>query len=126
MKKMPTYTEACKDLAMPTSLVISDFDPSQEEFLAPMRALYQLLVIRKSVVGDYIPNWNSYREAKYYPVFSMDGPGFRFWLSDYDITCAGGGLGSRLCFPTREMSDAFGKANLELFRILYQGKKISK
>jgi hypothetical protein len=98
------YQAACKILGLhPANLpatVGDDFHPS-------VVAFYKLQVIRKAIVGNWVPDWNK-RTYKWYPWFYMDSPGFRFHGSRYGYSHTRAAGGSRLCCETEEQADFLG------------------
>jgi hypothetical protein len=74
-------------------------------------------LIAKVLRGDWLPNWNDSDEKKWYPWFqwsSGSGFGFSFSLCVYASTLTD--VGSRLCFPNKELADYFGKQFIEIHR----------
>jgi len=75
----------------------------------------QRKLIVKVLRGDWEPDWNDSNQRKWYPWFKWSaGSGFVFSHStySYDITLTS--VGSRLCFPTEELADYFGRQFIEI------------
>ena len=81
-----------------------------------INAFYMLRSIAKILKKDWTPDWNDKKE-KWFPVFNMSG-GVGFSYSHSNFGPSFSTVGSRLCFPTEEMSDFFGKEFLIIHRIV--------
>lgn len=67
--------------------------------------------LQDGFVADYT-DWN---QRKWYPWFDFDSEsGFGFSLSYCALAFTNAGVGSRLSFPTEEISDFFGKQFIDL------------
>lgn len=72
----------------------------------------------KAASGEWQPDWNNPDEKKWYPWFEYTPSGFVVNAASYSYGYTNTAVGSRLCFPTREMAKAFAEENLELYRII--------
>lgn len=64
--------------------------------------------IAKAIRGDWEPDWADTSDRKWFPYFVLSS-GCGFSYSDYFYDYSHTFVGSRLCFPTEEQSDYFGK-----------------
>ena len=78
-------------------------------------AYKQLKLIRNAIDPDFVTDCNNSNQPKCYPWFDMSA-GFGFGSSCYRYTNASTGVGSRLCFSTKEKSDHAGKQFIEVWK----------
>lgn len=91
-QRVKTYTDACEVLSIdPNSIPEHD----------------RILIIRKALVEGWSPNWSDSNQYKYYPWMKFSGSGFSFGGFAGDLTLTF--VGSRLCYPTRELAEYAGK-----------------
>lgn len=123
MTSMPIKRKHLIDFAM--SLIAEADDATRKEFDVQMHpnlsdhivARLKLILIASVLRGDWKPDFENRNQQKWYPWFEyLAGSGFDFSNSDYDYGIAATTVGSRLCFPTKELSDYFGKQFIELHR----------
>jgi hypothetical protein len=74
----------------------------------------KLKTVIKALNESWTPDWNNGSEQKWYNWFYMDAPGFRCYDASFD--CTDSGVGSRLCFRTRELAEYAAKQFLDLYR----------
>lgn len=80
-------------------------------------ARLKLILIAKVLRGDWEPDFSNSNQQKWIPIFKFSaGSGFDFSYSHYYCAYANSDVGSRLCFPSEELSDYFGKQFIELHR----------
>ena len=80
-------------------------------------ARLKLILIAKVLRGDWEPDFSNTNQQKWFPVFKFSsGSGFDFSYSHYFYVLTVTSVGSRLCFPSEELSDYFGKQFIELHR----------
>lgn len=72
----------------------------------------------KAARGEWQPDWSNGDQKKWYPWFEYTPSGFVVTVTIYYYHFTNASVGSRLCFPTREMAKAFAEENLELYRII--------
>ena len=107
---------ACKDLgatednALP--LVHSAFDHKEVEVI---NAYAALRILAKWVRGDWEPDWNDVRQGKYCPWFDLRAD---FSLGEYVCGVTTSTVGSRLCFPTKQMALDFATKYIDLYKII--------
>lgn len=112
MKKIKTFEDACKALKLkfttPAGLTKDEV------------AYLKLKIIAKALNEGWEPNWNNWDEWKYYPWFCMGdngaSPGVGFSYGGYDLVRTTSGVGSRLCFKTRELAKYAGQQFLEIYK----------
>jgi len=77
------------------------------------QAFGKLEVIAKALNEGWKPNWGNSSEYKYYPWFKLQG-GFSFHR--FDFYCTRSGVGSRLCFKSRELAEYAGNQFLSIYK----------
>jgi hypothetical protein len=74
-------------------------------------------LIAKVLRGDWEPDWTDSNQRKWWPYFVwLAGSGFDFSDSTYDGDFSDTAVGSRLCFPTEELANYFGRQFIDLHR----------
>ena len=119
MKKIKTFEAACAALGIKTTLpVVKGLPEKHQEAII---AHYKLVTITEALNEGWQPNWNDSDQWKYSPWFSVKasskntaGSGLSFHVADYWDTDTG--VGSRLCFKSRELAEYVAKT----FRKLYE------
>jgi hypothetical protein len=115
-----TFEDACKVLNLDSTTIIPDFSLFPESDKEAMIAHAKLIIIAKAINGDWVPDWNNWNQYKYYPWFNMGSPsGGGFSCDDYGTWGTGSGVGSRLCFETREIAKYVGKQFEDLYKIYF-------
>ncbi len=116
--KIQTFEDACLVLELDAKNVIPDFSFFPKNDIQPMIAHAKLVIINQAINGkDYIPDWSNSNEIKYYPWFIMgssSGVGFAFVGCDRWYTRSG--VGSRLCFQSREKALYAGEQFEDLYK----------
>jgi hypothetical protein len=111
--RIKTFRDACNELGVDPEDIFQPPDTLDEI------AYKKLKVIARALRGDWEPNWNDGNEKKWYPYFRWSsGSGFGFSHSSYTYDCSATYVGSRLCFPTSELAEYFGKQFIEIHREL--------
>lgn len=98
-----------------------DFSGMPEEDREALAAHADLLIVHKSLNGDWKPNWNS-NEPKYYLWFDMEKTetnpsGFTLYYVYYHFTYSY--VGSRFCFKSREIAEHAIKYFLPQYRAYF-------
>lgn len=122
MATIKTFEEACKALgiskALPSTKLLS------EKHRLAINAHYQLVIIAEALNEGWKPNWNDQSEYKWFPWFTVkasknkpSGSGLSFygavnWSSN-------AGVGSRLCYKSREIAEYAGTHFKELYEQSY-------
>jgi hypothetical protein len=69
----------------------------------------------KALNEGWTPDWKNKSEYKYWPWFDMSGSGLVYDLCGYGY--AASGVGSRLCFKSKELAEYAAKQ----FKVIYEG-----
>jgi hypothetical protein len=121
-KKIKTFEDACKALKRPTTLPVVKGLPAKHQ--EAVVAHYKLVTIAEAINEGWQPNWNDSDEYKYHPYFYVKASGkkpsgfglsFDGAVSWYTTT----GVGSRLCFKSRELAEYAGKKFIKLYEQAY-------
>lgn len=115
-----TFEDACKALNIkPESLPVVSALPEKHQ--KALVAHYKLVIIAEALNVGWQPNWNDYNEYKYFPWFEVEatkekpsGFGFSYSFTFYDVATTG--VGSRLCYRTRELARYAGEQFAELYK----------
>lgn len=97
-------------------------DPADRKFHegeADEVAYRKLKVIVKAYNEGWVPNWNDDNEAKWYPWFYMNQPGFRLRAIGCIITFSDSTGGSRLCFKSEALAKHAVSMFLDIYKTLY-------
>jgi hypothetical protein len=98
IEAIKTFEDAC---------AIAGEDPNDKKFTEGTKdeiAYKKLKVIVKVLNEGWYPNWENSDEYKYVPWFEYSS-GSGFSDGGYDCWDAASGVGSRLCFKTRELAE---------------------
>ena len=96
--------------SMNTILSYSGTDP---EMIA-LQGIAQVNIIRAALNEGWTPAWTKSSEAKYYPWFDMSS-GSGLACGDFGRVGSGSGVGSRLCFKSRELAEYAGKQFISIY-----------
>jgi hypothetical protein len=102
MQNITSFEIACQVKGIPTTL--PDVSSWPAAFRRPLLAFYKLTVIRDAIVGKWVPDWNNGDQCKWFPLFWMNKPGFRFGVSSCALTASIAPGGPRLWFETEEQT----------------------
>lgn len=96
----------------------AEFDKEMHDGLSlDTKAYLKRKLIAKVLRGSWEPDWNDGSQRKWYPWFEWSaGSGFGFSHSYCHCDSTATDVGSRLCFPTQELSDYFGKQFIDIHR----------
>lgn len=100
--------------------VLADHGLTQQDLqcigLSPDEIAYRIIkMLVKSLNEGWVPDWSNSKEVKYYPWFEMGGSsGFRF--DGCDSWGSASGVGSRLCFKSRELAEYAGKQFTDVYK----------
>lgn len=89
-------------------------------FMVKARTYLQLLIIAEAIREGWIPDFDNENQKKWYPYFIKSGSGWAFRATRYDYTFTNATVGSRLCFPTQELAEYFGRQFIALHKIILQ------
>ena len=109
--RIKTYTDALAEASHETQRDCEIFPTDTDDVVAYKKQK----LIAKVLRGDWVPNWNDSNERKWFPYFKWSaGSGFGFSCSYYLCDHANATVGSRLCFPSEELANYFGKQFIEI------------
>jgi len=120
--ELKTWEDVCATLGIDpvASLTWAEQLPAEDK--AAQVAFFKLTKLSKAAYGDKQPNWQDSDEYKYWPYFNMDddtdASGFGFSGTDCDGWNTFTSVGSRLCYPTREMAKHAGMQFIDWYRDL--------
>ena len=77
-------------------------------------AYAKLIIIVRALNEGWTPDWNDTNEYKYYPWMEYKS-GVGFSCLDFVNSFSGSGVGSRLCFKTRELAEYAAKQFQDLY-----------
>ena len=106
VERIKTFEDACNELGITNAeLVVSG---EIENDFKSVSAYQKLIIITRALNEGWVPNWKDDSEYKYYPWFDMSaGSGLSY------VGCDGrrstSGVGSRLCFKSRQLAEYAGK-----------------
>lgn len=75
----------------------------------------KLIIVARVLQEDWRPDYSNGDQRKWFPYFEYKKSGFGFSDTYYDFTLTYARCGSRLCLPTSELAEYFGKQFLSLF-----------
>lgn len=112
--KIRTFEDACQALNLePTLLPIVDFLPEKDR--KSIIAYYKLTIIIRALNEGWEPNWKDRNEIKHHNCFyCLSVSGFVCSHTYCTFTCTG--IGSRLCFKSRDLAEYA----LSQFKDLYE------
>lgn len=118
--EIKTFEDACEAINVDATTVIPDFSLFPEADREAMIAHAKLIIIAKAINGDWTPDWTNGEWDKYYPWFEMGSPsGGGLSYDDCDGWRTVSGVGSRLCFETRDMAKYVGKQFEDLYKVYF-------
>lgn len=80
------------------------------------KAFAQMDIIREVLNEGWVPDWND-SNYKYWPWFKHSGSGLSYNGYGDDYSCSG--VGSRLCFKSRELAEYAGKQFIEIYKAFH-------
>ena len=117
--EIKTFEDGCKKLSInPANL--PDCSMLPELHRKALLAHTKLIIIAQALNDGWQPNWNNWKEYKYYPWFDINSTpetpsGSGLSCDDYGRTYTGTAVGSRLCYKSREIAKYAGVQFLELY-----------
>lgn len=120
---LKTFEEACKVLGLDSKKVIPDFTCYPEQDQKSMIAHSKLVIIVRAANQlandgkEWIPDFSNWDETKYEIWFDYDKGSSGFRCHDYAHwhTSSYSGVGSRLCFISREVAKYIGNQFIDLY-----------
>jgi hypothetical protein len=124
-----TWEDICASLDIDPIQAFAFAEHIAEKDRAAVVAFYKLTKLSEASYGPKQPDWTNTNEYKYWPYFDMDDEndpsGFGFSHSDFGNRGTATAVGSRLCYPTREMAEYAGTQFIDWYRELMVLPKIS-
>ncbi len=97
---------------------IIPFPTPKNNFQEAQNAIADIWIIAEVLCEGWEADYDNSKQTKWFPVYKKETSGFGFSRSiayyDYTDTFSG----SRLCFPTEELSDYFGNQFIETMNII--------
>lgn len=94
-----------------------DFEISNDDLEEDEIAYRQIKLIVKALNDGWVPDWTNTNQYKYAPWFNMgSSSGVGFSCYGYVSWSAVSGVGSRLCFKSRELAEYAGKQFTEIYK----------
>lgn len=100
--------------------LVSEVNPKHIKALIAYNRLCTIAQAWNKADG-FEPDFSNTSQYKYFPWFeySRDAAGFVYARTAYTATSASAGIGSRLCFKTRERAMQFGKQFIDLWNDVF-------
>ena len=109
IETIKTFEDACETCGVLDTLIVSVTDTKDEG------AYKKLKIIARALNQDWKANFNDGSQQKWYPWFVFNGSGFGFSGTDYAYSLTYAGVGSRLCFKSKELAEYAGKQFLSIY-----------
>lgn len=111
--KIKTFEAACKALKLDPEKCLPKVTGVPKHHQAAIVAHTKLVIIAEALNEGWKPNWQDSNEPKYWPWFDMSGSGLSFFVCVFYYSHSG--VGSRLCFKSRELAEYAGKQFIKLY-----------
>ena len=111
--RVKTFEDACEIKNVDPNTILPYQMPSNS-FEKGINAMAKLMIIAEVLQEGWEADYTNRNQYKYYPWFEMGKAGFGFSGTDCAYVYSYSGVGSRLCFPTRELAEYFGKQFLPI------------
>jgi hypothetical protein len=113
--RVKTFEDACNELGIDSTTAIPEVatDPLQKDERS-IWAYCKLIIIAKALNEGWVPNWKDSSQYKYYPWFDLSS-GSGLSCNDYGRRNSDSGVGSRLCFKSRELAEYAGKQFKDIY-----------
>jgi hypothetical protein len=126
IERVKTFEDVCEELGIDTDGALPYKEPKEGDLYSlsadkiATNAFVKVSLIAKALNEGWWPNWDDSNEYKYYPWFDMrDGSGSGFSGSAYHGSHSNTGVGSRLCFKSRELCEYAAKQFEEVYKQLF-------
>lgn len=114
MALIKTFEAACKKLKLDPAKVLPKVSGMPKHHQDAIVAHAKLVIIAEALNEGWKPDWTNSDQYKYYPWFDMEsGSGLSFGGCVCDDSVSG--VGSRLCFKTKELAEYAGKQFVLLY-----------
>lgn len=119
--EIKTFEDACNKLGI--LAITPDLSSFPDEYKESVYSHYKLMIIAAAINDGWKPDWSNDDQPKYYPWFDMSSSASgSFSCYGSDVWYSVSGVGSRLCFETREKAKYAG----EQFKDLYEAYFVIK
>jgi len=118
MTKIKTFAQACKKLGLNPERCLPGVSRVPKKHQAATLAGAKLVIITEALNDGWEPDWDNSNEAKYFPWFWMNKPGFRLDDLVFGWSASDTGAGSRLCFKSRGLAEHAAKYFLKEYEAL--------
>ncbi len=100
--------------------LVSEVNPKHIKALIALNELFTIAQAWNKE-DEFEPDFSNSNQYKYFPWFVYDNgaAGFVFATTNYTASSAAAGIGSRLCFKTRERAMQFGKQFIDLWNDVF-------
>ena len=118
-ERVKSFADACKLVPVTDNQkILLDYNGNDKALIASQSHL-KISIIAKALNEGWYPDWSNSKEYKYYPWFkAAPGVGFSFHVFVFDFTFSG--VGSRLCFKSRELAEYAGKQFIDIYNDFLQ------
>lgn len=117
-ERIKTFADACEVLGIDSGTVWHNVDQPDEIAYKKLKVVAAALNFLANDCKVWIPDYNNGREAKWYPWFYLNNPGFRLCGVGFDGTHST--VGSRLVFKTEEIARYAANQFLGLYSTLFE------
>ena len=100
---------------------VPDFSSFPEDMRKHFEALFKMVVIAEALNEGWKPDWDNYKEYKYYPWFDMSPSSIAFDVSYCVDGYAAAGSGSRLKLKSRELAKYCGEQFKDIWKDIQLG-----
>ena len=120
--KVKSFEDACKVLDITPSVPVVTGIP--EKYQKPLIANYQLMVIAEALNEGWTPDWSNGEWDKWHPWFDMDASSSagRFSFGAAAYLRSNSGVGSRLCFKSKDLATYAGTQFLDIYKDFFTVK----
>lgn len=115
-ERVKTFEDACEVLGIDGTILIGTIDDALADDSDSIIAYTKLVIIIKALNEGWKPNWNASDEYKHYPWFDLEKG---FGLYSVICNCTDSGVGSRLCFRSRELAKYASEQFIDLYKDYY-------
>lgn len=119
-ERIKTVEDACEVLGIDLGTVCHNLDQPDEIAYKKLKVIVKALNYLANDNQIWLPDYNNTREAKWFPWFYMNQPGFRLGVVYCGST--GSGVGSRLVFKTEELAKYAANQFSGLYSDLFEGQ----
>jgi hypothetical protein len=117
-EKIKSFEDACQHLGIEPKL--PEVDGLFPDHRKAVVAFYKLSTIISALNNGWKPDWNDYRQRKWWNFFYVESnsAGFVYSLSSHSPSTTNATFGSRLCFKSEELAEFAAKNFIDLYNDL--------